>query len=75
MHQRYLNELTQRLAHRALSIIAPCLREEEHKDAFMEFAAAFREELIRHEVERERMQKRLGRPEPNDQHLAQEESQ
>lgn len=61
MHQRRLNELTHRLAHRALSIIAPCLREEECKDAFLEFAAAFREELIRHEVERERMRKRLGR--------------
>jgi hypothetical protein len=64
MRVRELNELTERLAGRALAIIAPCLREEEWRDAFQEFAAAFRDELIRHEVERERMQKRLGRPEP-----------
>lgn len=64
MHQRYLNELSQRLAHRAITIIAPCLtREEELKDAFLEFAAAFREELVRHDVERERMRKRLGKSE------------
>lgn len=69
MHQRELNVLTQRLAHRAIAIIAPCLtREEEVKDAFLEFAAAFREELLRHEVERERMQKRLGKSEREPRH-------
>jgi hypothetical protein len=63
MRVRERNELVERLARRALAIISPCLYEHEWKDCFQEFAAAFREELIRHEVERERMRKRLGRPE------------
>ena len=33
-----------------LAIIAQCLREEEWRDAFEEFAAAFREEIVWHEV-------------------------
>lgn len=59
MHQRLANELVLRLARRALSIIAPCLREEEHRDAFSEFHDAFKEELLRYEDERERMLARL----------------
>jgi hypothetical protein len=63
MHQRLANEFVIRLARRALSIIAPCLREEEWRDAFDEFHAAFREELLRYEEERDRMRARLrGRP-------------
>jgi hypothetical protein len=59
MHQRLANEFVIRLARRALAIIAPCLREEEWRDAFDEFHAAFREELLRYEEERERMAARL----------------
>jgi hypothetical protein len=63
MHQRLANEFVIRLARRALAIIAPCLREEEWRDAFDEFHAAFREELLRYEEERDRMRARLrGRP-------------
>jgi hypothetical protein len=64
MNQRLKNELVLRLARRALSIIAPCLREEEQRDAFDEFHAAFREEVVWYEVQAERMNKRLGTPEP-----------
>ncbi len=59
MHQRLANEFVIRLARRALSIIAPCLREEEWRDAFDEFHEAFKEELLRYEEERERMAARL----------------
>jgi hypothetical protein len=63
MHQRLANEFVFRLARRALAIIAPCLREEEWRDAFDEFHAAFKEELLRYEEERDRMRARLrGRP-------------
>ena len=64
MHQRLANEFVLRLARRALDIISPCLRPEEFRDALDEFHAAFREELFRYEEARERMQKRLGRSEP-----------
>jgi hypothetical protein len=76
MHQRLANEFVLRLARRALAIIAPCLREEEWRDAFQEFHEAFKEELIRYEVERDRMNLRLtgattdGRTEPG--HAGQE---
>jgi hypothetical protein len=59
MHQRLANEFVLRLARRALAIIGPCLREEEWRDAFDEFHAAFKEELLRYEQERERMAARL----------------
>ena len=63
MHQRLANEFLLRLSRRALAIIAPCLRGEEQRDAFSEFHAAFKEELLRYEQDRERMQARLnGRP-------------
>jgi hypothetical protein len=63
MHQRLANEFLLRLSRRALAIIAPCLREEEQRDAFSEFHEAFKEELLRYEQDRERMQARLnGRP-------------
>jgi hypothetical protein len=63
MHQRLSQEFLLRLARRAVGVIAPCLREEEMRDAFEEFYAAFKEELIRYEYERERMAARLsGRP-------------
>jgi hypothetical protein len=63
MHQRLANEFLLRLSRRALAIIAPCLREEQQRDAFSEFHAAFKEELLRYEQDRERMQARLnGRP-------------
>jgi hypothetical protein len=59
MHQRLANEFLLRLARRALAIIAPCLREEEQRDAFAEFHTAFKEELLRYEEEKDRMQSRL----------------
>ncbi len=59
MHQRLANEFVIRLARRALAIIAPCLREEEWRDAFDEFHVAFKEELLSYEEERERMAARL----------------
>jgi hypothetical protein len=59
MHQRLANEFLLRLARRAPAIIAPCLREEEQRDAFSEFHAAFKQELLRYEEDRERMQARL----------------
>jgi hypothetical protein len=64
MNQRLKNELILRLARRALAIIAPCLMESEHRDAFDEFHTAFREEILWYEVQAERMNKRLGTPEP-----------
>ena len=62
MHQRLMNELVLSLARRALGVIAPCLRDEEHNDAFREFFEAFKEELLRYEEKRERMQTRLKGP-------------
>jgi hypothetical protein len=61
MHQRLANEFLLRLARRALAIIAPCLREEEQRDALAEFHAAFKEELLRYENERKWLQARLTR--------------
>ena len=62
-HERLANEFVLRLAQRALWIIAPALREEEHQDAFEEFARAFHEELVQYEQDRKRMIARLkGRP-------------
>ena len=58
MHQRLANEFLLRLARRALQIIAPCLREEEHRDAFEEFTAAFKEEFNWFQMQCERMRKR-----------------
>jgi hypothetical protein len=68
MHQRLANEFLLRLARRALAIIAPCLREEEQRDAFEEFHMAFKEELLRYEEEKDRLQARLRarRPVPRD---------
>jgi hypothetical protein len=60
VHQRLVNEFLLRLARRALQIIAPCLREEEYRDAFDEFFAAFKEELLWFEHESERIQARLA---------------
>jgi hypothetical protein len=60
MHQRLANEFLMQLARRALAIIAPCLRKEEQRDAFAEFHAAFKEELLRYENEREQLQARLA---------------
>lgn len=65
MH-RALTELNHRLARRALGRVAHLLREEEHRDAFDEFYAAFRDELLRYEVQRERMRQRLGPSEPEE---------
>jgi len=59
MHQRLFNECTHRLARTALSIVAPCLREEEQREAFSEFAKAFRDDLVWYEAERERIARRL----------------
>lgn len=64
MH-RLLTDLNHRLARQALTRVAHLLREEEHRDAFDEFYAAFRDELLRYEVQRERMRQRLGRSEPD----------
>ena len=62
-HERLANEFVLRLAKRALWIIAPVLREEEHHDAFEEFARAFHEELVQYELDQKRMIARLkGRP-------------
>jgi hypothetical protein len=59
MHQRLANEFLLCLSRRALAIIAPCLPEEDKRGAFSEFHAAFKEELLRYEQDRERMQARL----------------
>jgi hypothetical protein len=64
MRPRELSDLTLALARAAVAICAPCLREEERADAYHEFAAAFRDVLVRHEVARERERKRLGKSEP-----------
>lgn len=45
------NELIVRLAKRAVAIIAPCLREEEQRDAFDEFCWAFDEEFTEYEAQ------------------------
>lgn len=63
-HHRLFSELTHRLARRALAVIAPLIRDEERRDAFAEFCACFRDELLWYETQRERMWKRLGRSEP-----------
>jgi hypothetical protein len=52
VHQRLANEFLLSLSRRALRIIAPYLRGEEQRDAFTEFHAAFKEELLRYEYER-----------------------
>jgi len=67
VHQRLLNELVLALAHRALSVIAPCLREEEHRDTFDQFWEAFKEEVLLYEHKSDRMNARLkgaGTPKP-----------
>jgi hypothetical protein len=62
-NQRLSNEFLLHLARRAVQIIAFCLREEELRDAFEEFYAAFKEELSWYEFEQQRMAARLaGRP-------------
>lgn len=61
MHHRLLNECAHRLARFALSVVAPCLREEEHRDAFAEFYTGFRDTLVWYETARERMAVRLRR--------------
>ena len=60
MHERLLNELVLRLARRALGIIAPCLGEEEHRDAFDGFCEAFKVELLMYEQNRDHMEARLS---------------
>jgi hypothetical protein len=79
MHIRLANEFLLRLARRALGIIAPCLREEEQRDAFAEFHSAFKEELLRYEYKRDRMQARLngaaGRRRASDRNQAAESEQ
>lgn len=63
MHQRLAQEFLLRLSKRALWVISPALREEEFRDAFEGFHAAFKEELDWYEFEKERMAARLaGRP-------------
>jgi hypothetical protein len=59
MHERLANEFLLRLARRATWIISPALREEEQRDAFEEFHAAFREELCWYEIERKKMRAHL----------------
>jgi hypothetical protein len=59
MHQRLLNECSERLARRALAIVAACLRETEHQSTFCRFASVFREVLIDYEMEYERMARRF----------------
>lgn len=63
MHKRLINECCEDLARRATAITASCLREEEQREAFIEFVAAFQEVLVNYEKKRERMLARLGRPE------------
>ena len=60
MHHRLINECSHRLSRFALSVVAPSLREEEHRDAFLEFARGFRDVLIWYEVERDRIARHVG---------------
>jgi hypothetical protein len=62
-NQRLENEFLLRLSKRAVWVVSPALREEEMRDAFESFHAAFKEELGWYEFEKERMAARLaGRP-------------
>jgi hypothetical protein len=71
MHQRLANEFLFRLARRATRIASPALREEDLRDAYQEFHAAFKEELGWYEYERARMHARLaGRPAPSRRDIA-----
>jgi hypothetical protein len=55
-HQRLLNECCEHLARRALSIVAARLPLEDHQTAYIELAGG----LLGYEMERERMEMRLG---------------
>jgi hypothetical protein len=59
VHERLLNELTWRLASRALGIIGARLGEEEHRETFAKFYETFKKEVVLYEQKKERMDSRL----------------
>ena len=62
--QSLLNECAMRIAQACLNIVAPCLREEERKEAFAAFFDAVKPLLDEYETRAERMSRRV-RPSSN----------
>ncbi len=58
-NERLINDTCFATAKDILSLVAHLIREEEHKDAFTEFYDIVRQRLVRYEVERERLLRRI----------------
>ena len=59
MNQRVINQAAFLMAKDLLQTIQTCLRPEEHRDAFQEFFTICKNGLEAHQVQTERMEKRL----------------
>jgi hypothetical protein len=57
-----VSDTAMELAGTVLAIIAPCLREEEQREAFAEIYEACKKALVRYETKADRANKRLGKP-------------
>jgi hypothetical protein len=58
-HQRLIHDCAHYTALDILHIISPCLRPEEHKDAYLEFLAVIAKRLAEFEEKVERQEKRI----------------
>ena len=58
-NERLLNETCLAIARDMLSIVSNLVMEHERRDAFTEFYEAARQRLIRYEIERERLLRRI----------------
>jgi hypothetical protein len=59
MNQRLVNQMALEMAQAILNIVSPCLRPEEHKGAFGEFAEVCRAGIEAYEIQMSRMRQRL----------------
>jgi hypothetical protein len=58
-NERLVNETCLAIAKDMLSLVAHLIREEEHRDAFSEFYRIAKQQLLRYEVEQDRLLQRL----------------
>jgi hypothetical protein len=59
MNQRSVNGRTFAMAQELLDLVAPCIREEERRDAFEAFYAVCKKHLEQFCIEQDRMMQRL----------------
>ena len=59
MNQRLINDLAFAMAQQLLDLVAPCIREEERRDAFEEFYAICKNGLESFCIRHDRMMQRL----------------